>query len=201
MGFWVCFQRFSFNGNGPEWYGPTWCLYKGSLFTKAVGPGEEQKSLRSLKQMPRRKEKMPWGPATDAVGGVFKVTLQSLVILNLLTILIPYFYDVSADEKLKIRRQSPGRERRADNRPSAGKLSASEEAHTGVPMMALDSNEQSEGKACIHDRWHNLLGPLQNENTRPLVPKWLWISRQCPQGPESAQVALWNMGSRWRPRL
>lgn len=86
------------------------------------------------------------------MGGVFKVTLQSLVILNLLTILIPYFYDVSADEKLQIRRQSPGRERRADNRPSAGKLSASEEAHTGVHLMALDSNERSEGKACIHDR-------------------------------------------------
>lgn len=63
----------------------------------------------------------PQSLVTDAVhfysvGGVFKVTLQSLVILNLLTIRIPYLYDVSADEKHQIRRQSPGRERHADNR-------------------------------------------------------------------------------------
>lgn len=40
------------------------------------------------------------------VGGAFKVTFQSLVVLSLLTILIPYLYDVSADEKQQIRRQS-----------------------------------------------------------------------------------------------
>lgn len=50
------------------------------------------------------------------VGGVFKVTLQSLVPPKLLTILTPYLYDASADERQQIRRQSPGRERHTDNR-------------------------------------------------------------------------------------
>lgn len=43
-------------------------------------------------------------------GGSFKFTLWSLVILNLLAILIPSLYDVSADEKQQIRRQRPGKE-------------------------------------------------------------------------------------------
>lgn len=50
-----------------------------------------------------------------SVGGVLKVSLQSLVILNLFTILIPYLY-VSGDEKQQTRRQSPGRERPTDDR-------------------------------------------------------------------------------------
>lgn len=49
------------------------------------------------------------------VGGAFKVTFRSPVVLNLLTIQIPYLYDVSADEKQQIRRQSPGREKHTDN--------------------------------------------------------------------------------------
>ena len=49
-------------------------------------------------------------------GGVFQVTLQSPVTLNLLIIQIPHLYDVAADEKQQTRRQSPGRERHADDR-------------------------------------------------------------------------------------
>lgn len=51
-----------------------------------------------------------------SVGGVLKVSLQSLVILNLFTILIPYLYDVSGDEKQQTRRQNPGRERHTDEK-------------------------------------------------------------------------------------
>ena len=75
--------------------------------------GKSKNGLWSLKLTPRRPV---YGAVHFHPGGVFKVTLQSLVILNLLIIRIPHLYDVSADEKQQIRRQSPGRERHADNR-------------------------------------------------------------------------------------
>ena len=110
----ACCQQFPFNRNGPGLHGLTWCLYRSGLFTTAVSPREELKWPVITKTDTTK-------PVYGALhfhsgGGVFKVTLQSLVILNLLIIRIPHLYDVSADEKQQIRRQSPGRERHADNR-------------------------------------------------------------------------------------
>lgn len=75
------------------------------------------------------------------VGGAFKVTFQSLVVLSLLTILIPYLYDVSADEKQQIRRQSPGREKHTDNRSEClGSWELKWGTQTLLHLMAPHSN-------------------------------------------------------------
>lgn len=111
-------------------------------------------------------------------GGVFKVTLQSLVILSLLTILIPYLYGVSADEKQQIRRQGPGRERHADNRSERWQAELHRGNGTGLHLIAPDNNYQSKWKPCIHDGLHNLQVPVQNGNDKHLVKKLWRISRQ-----------------------
>ena len=84
-------------------------------------------------------------PVTDAVhlysvGGVFKVTLRSLVSLSLLTIRIPYVYDVSADESIKLEDRALGERGMLITEASAVKLSLSEEAQTVVHLMAPDTH-------------------------------------------------------------
>lgn len=113
-----------------------------------------------------------------SMGGVFKVTLQSLVILSLLTILIPYLWDGSADEKQQIRRQSPERKRHPENRSVCWQA----ELKGGDPNITAldipDNNEQSKWKPCMHDRLHDLRGSVQNKIVKPFVQKLWRISRQ-----------------------
>lgn len=127
-----------------------------------------------------------------SVGGVFKVTPQSLVILSLLTILMPYLYGVSADEKQQIRRQGPGRERHTDNRSQCWQSELHWGSGNRTALMAPDSNYQSKRKPCIHDGLHNLQSPVQNGNAKSLVKKLWRIFRPWQQSIKTSVWPFWE---------
>lgn len=136
-------------------------------------PLHQDSQSRRVAQMACDQGTASRSPATElwhchSVGGVLKVTLQSLAILSLLTILIPYLYDVSADERQQIKRQRPGRERHTDNRRESQQAELKWGNLKGTVLEGPDNNYQSKWKPCIHDWIHNLQSPLQNENAKPL---------------------------------